>query len=65
MLENKISQKASSLLIKEDMLISRYGHELEDGDCIPGVPTPMVSPREISSQPIFKSSSATYATLAG
>lgn len=38
---------------------------LEGGKSIPGVPTPMVSPREISSHPIFISSLATYATLAG
>lgn len=34
-------------------------------EAIPGVPTPIVSPRDISEQPIFKSSSATYATFDG
>lgn len=32
---------------------------------LPGVPTPIVSPREISKQPISKSSLATYATFDG
>lgn len=32
---------------------------------LPGVPTPIVSPREISKQPISTSSLATYATFDG
>lgn len=32
---------------------------------LPGVPTPIVSPREISEQPMSQSCSATYATFDG
>lgn len=56
--------KKMQILLADQRYKMGKGETREDSG-LPGVPTPIVSPREISKQPISTSSLATYATFDG